>query len=384
MEQPARFRGPLLRWNSYGNPAVLCEGGIRVTGDGPEYHALGPLPPGPVWCEIAPDARNMTFFLEPHDPPDEFGFVREGKRMLVFYLPDCLGSWRDVMTRLGHDGGAIEVVGGFRALDQVRLGTGWGLPDRHLMALGKSVRCELSKAATGTRLQAFATLNPRRGSPQPLPEQIRVELDVIVPPPYGHHNFIDQHESQSVLPTDIDWRHQRLHAVMPGRSDWGQEAQRTGPLVSFGEHRETLHAPKQFRVKPAKHPMTSLLGGYTARTETDGPELVLPLNWTTIAALLETKPHARLAMAGDGIGHLDGQSGRSVYECGGYRRQEIEQVEMTLNWDGDWLRLRAHGTLSTERYDLGPDFSLELDIHAHWLAANGRVPRAKVECVAGS
>ncbi|WP_260482146.1 hypothetical protein [Sphingomicrobium flavum] len=377
MDQAAKFRGPVLRWKEYGSPAVLCEGEMRVTGDGPEYDALGPLPTGPVWCEIAPDARNMVFFLEPHEPPDDFGFVREGKLMLVFYLPDSLGNWRDAMARLGHEGGAVEVIGGFRALDQVRLGSGWGLPDRHLMALGESVRCELSKAATGTRVQASSVLNPRRGGPQPLPEEIRVELDVIVPPPYGHHNFIQEHEPKSVLPTDIDWRHQRLHAAMPGRVDWGQEAQRTGPLVSFGEHRETLDAPKQFRVKPAMHPMTSHLGGYTARNETDGPELVLPLNWKTIAALLEKTPYARLAMAGDGIGHLDGQSGRSVYECGGYRRQQIERVEMTLDWDGEWLRLRADGLLAPGGNDLGPELRVELDIHAHWLAAHGRVPRAK-------
>ncbi|MCJ8190312.1 hypothetical protein [Sphingomicrobium aestuariivivum] len=367
----------MIRWNSYGSPAVLCEGEMRVIGEGPEVAALGPLPTGPIWFDVAPEAKNVAFFLEPHDPPDDHGFVHHGKRLLVLRLPQRLGNWRDFMRHQMVTGthAVFEVSRSYR--DEVQLSSAWGLPDRNLFAMGEAYRCEAMPAPTGTRIRFEAVVRPRRGGPEPLDEEIRVEVDAIIPQPFGARLHAVEDGQDTLDPSEIDWRRQRFEAYMPGRLSWGQEARFTGPFVQFYEMRDTLDAPKLLRLVPASLARTSSLGGYTASTRSDGPQINLPLNWKTIAALLSEKPSARLRLEGDAIGYLDGQSGRSVYECGGYRRQEIEMIDMALDWDGEWLRLRANGLLSTRQYDLGPRFEVRLDIHAHWLAANGRLPRAK-------
>ncbi|WP_265563601.1 hypothetical protein [Sphingomicrobium arenosum] len=367
------FDGPLLQW---GNGAILCEGHVRVSGDGPELAALGTLPTGPVWIsDYSHDATRMHLAIASHEGPDAYGFVHQLKRLFSLSLPRQLGGLRDLPLLIGSPSKRLEYDVAKGREDELHLMTSVDMP-AHLGAWGDRFRCKLAGAPGGTRLLLDATLHPRKGGPQPLPEEIRVEVDILIPPPYGQHQTRYDSEARFDDPQALDWRARRFASAGPGHVDWGQGEGR-GPFVAFHENNDPPSSEPRLLLRPASEMVRSSSGHYRAVTATDGPELLLPINWRRIAELLYEKPSARVAMAGDGIGHLDGQSGRSVYECGGYMRQPIEEVLIDLDWDGTWLRIAAEGTLQQVERKLGPRFTAALDVHANWLSAHARLPAAK-------
>ena len=107
----------------------------------------------------------------------------------------------------------------------------------------------------------------------------------------------------------------------------------------------------------------------------DGPELELGIGYVEWARMLETADEAEMEWRGVGIGHVDGQTGRSVGECGGSMRQHLSALQLRLKRSGEGLHVRGRGKLVPLAADrarsLGPDLAFEFLLPRGWILARG-------------
>ena len=92
--------------------------------------------------------------------------------------------------------------------------------------------------------------------------------------------------------------------------------------------------------------------------------------------MLENREDAEVSLSGAGLGHVDGQTGRSVGECGGPMRQPISRLRLSLKRSRDGLLVRGEGALEPLAPDpgarsLGPDLSFDFLIPRAWILARG-------------
>ncbi|MCM8557241.1 hypothetical protein [Sphingomicrobium sediminis] len=374
---PNAFVGSVIHW---GDAALLCDGKVKISGDGEELAAAGDFPEGPIWiAAYQHDPDHLLLRIGSHEPPDEFGFVHDLKSMFAIGLPRQIGGFRGLSAgsgMLNENRLDLDVRKG-RA-DEIHLTT-THLHPGNLNAWGQQFRCSTERVAGGTRFRLDAMLHPRKGSPKPLDEEIRLEVDIVIPPPHGHHKQRYDGEESIEDRDAIDWRQMRFANVVPGHVRWGQNRTDDGPFVTVNQYSDSVMREPRLLLRPARAVVRSSSGHYRGSTQSDGPELLLPIGWDRILELLYERPQARLALEGDGIGYLDGQSGRSVFECGGHMRQPIERIAIDLNWDGEWLSLKADGKIMRQHRNFGPDVDVAIYFHAHWLAAHRRLPSAKPE-----
>jgi hypothetical protein len=164
----------------------------------------------------------------------------------------------------------------------------------------------------------------------------------------------------------------------PGRLTWavppGARAAPTGH-VALNLHEHRLIA------KPVGA-IDLLASGFAAEHSyfADGPELELGMGFAEWTRMLETQDEAEMEWRGVGLGHVDGQTGRSVGECGGPMRQLITRLQLHLKRCADGLQVRGEGELlplaGEGARSLGPELAFDFLLPRGWILARGlNLPR---------
>jgi hypothetical protein len=96
--------------------------------------------------------------------------------------------------------------------------------------------------------------------------------------------------------------------------------------------------------------------------------------------MLEAQDEAEVEWRGVGLGHVDGQTGRSVGECGGPMRQLITRLQLHLKRCADGLQVRGEGELlplaGEGARSLGPELAFDFLLPRGWILARGlNLPR---------
>ena len=157
-----------------------------------------------------------------------------------------------------------------------------------------------------------------------------------------------------------------------GKIDWGsRRGDTTGPYV------ELFLRGRELVARPASK-LSRVESGFAtgSRDWSDGPELALHSGFEDWALMLEDREQAEIAMKGTGIGHVDGQTGRSVGECGGHMRQPIRFLRLRLERRRDGLLVAGEGALEPLAGDsagrsLGPELRFEWLVPRAWILARG-------------
>jgi hypothetical protein len=164
----------------------------------------------------------------------------------------------------------------------------------------------------------------------------------------------------------------------PGRLTWavppGARAAPTGH-VALNLHEHRLIA------KPVGA-IDLLASGFAAEHSyfADGPELELGMGFAEWTRMLETQDEATMEWRGVGLGHVDGQTGRSVGECGGPMRQLITRLQLNLKRCAEGLQVRGEGELlplaGEGARSLGPELAFDFVVPRGWILARGlNLPR---------
>jgi hypothetical protein len=164
----------------------------------------------------------------------------------------------------------------------------------------------------------------------------------------------------------------------PGRLTWAvPQGARPAPAghVALNLHEHRLIA------KPVGA-IDLLASGFAAEHSyvSDGPELELGMGFAEWARMLDTQDEAYLEWRGAGLGHVDGQTGRSVGECGGPMRQPISRLHLHLKRSAEGLQVRGEGELVPLAGDgarsLGPELAFDFLLPRGWILARGlNLPR---------
>lgn len=213
----------------------------------------------------------------------------------------------------------------------------------------------------------------------PLLEGVRFDCEVLLPTAYcqfasvgGYYRAVDHKaEWHSGLPAPLS-----VPALGPGLVDWQQGPtgyRCNGPFV------QTHLREHEITIRPARRIWMDDEGRGHAELDGDGPELQLGFGHVLLASLLANDDHAEISFR-TGIGYIDGQTGRSVGECGGPRRQNIRWLDLKLDRYAHELRIEGEGELeplsvASDR-SLGPQLKFKFALSRTWLLARGiELPR---------
>lgn len=219
----------------------------------------------------------------------------------------------------------------------------------------------------------------------PLVEDAWLDCELVLPPAYcnvapvgfyGSHGRFAEGASGSV------WRaatRLAFSALGPGFVDWGQKRSQPGyqgPFVQAHLFEDELN------FRPARRLWRSSDGLSNAETQTDGPEVKLGFGRSLIAKLLKHQDQVEVSFP-SGIGHIDGQTGRSVGECGGPMTQRIKRLDISMVRRPTELQIEGEGVLEPLASDpesvatsLGPRLRFSFSLQRTWLLARGiELPR---------
>lgn len=168
-------------------------------------------------------------------------------------------------------------------------------------------------------------------------------------------------------------------ALSHGFVDWGQSSSShrcKGPFVQAYLHEDALS------IRPSRSLWRSVDGLCHAKLDTDGPEVQLQFGRSLVAKLLDRRDQAEVSFR-SGIGHIDGQTGRSVGECGGPMTQDIRRLDIKLVRSPSELRIEGEGELeplapklASVVGSLGPHLRFSFSLQRTWLLARGiELPR---------
>ena len=241
--------------------------------------------------------------------------------------------------------------GGVRIAFEGEVGPAIFLPEQSLPFEKASVRCDLLLPAAWCRLQGlFMPISFPRGD--------ETAVGPWAPSGPGLGSIALDSWGSLYCPGMIDWRE---------RNNWSF----TGPFVRLHLRGRELVAV------PVREPKRLANGFASAdRGWPDGPEMMLSAGFEDWARMLGNRDEAEIALTGAGIGHVDGQTGRSVGECGGHMRQPISRLRLGLKRSREGLLVRGEGALEPLDPDpggrsLGPDLSFEFLIPRAWILARG-------------
>jgi hypothetical protein len=251
----------------------------------------------------------------------------------------------------------------------------------------EDVAIELTRRETGLVIRIEGPLLPfslEKGGP--MLEEVRLDCEVVLPPDYCRLSTIGSYyggwdregewcaggEGLGSIPISAA-------ALGPGLVDWQQNPARhlcNGPFVQayLGEDGLT--------VRPARRIWRNADGMCHAELDTDGPELRLGLGRSMLASLLAHSDRASVSFQA-GIGQVDGQTGRSVGECGGPMTQAIRWLDIKLERNPHELHIEGKGeleplapSLASVVASLGPRLRFTFALQRTWLLARGiELPR---------
>jgi hypothetical protein len=216
-------------------------------------------------------------------------------------------------------------------------------------------------------------------------EGVRLECELVLPASYCRLNSTAmfstnwdrerewQAEDRSIEATPTGY------AFSSGKVDWGQgptDRRCTGPFVQAYLRDDAMI------VRPVRRVWLTVDGTGLAETDMDGPELQLDFGRALLASLLSRGDRADASFR-TGVGHVDGQTGRSVGECGGPMRQDICRLDLTLDRDAHELRIEGEAeleplapALAASVGSLGPKLQFSFALSRTWLLARGiELPR---------
>lgn len=157
-----------------------------------------------------------------------------------------------------------------------------------------------------------------------------------------------------------------------GTLDWQDNSRfaLTGPFVELYLHEN------DFTARPVGG-LQRLESGFVeaAKYRMDGPQLCLNMGYRQWASMLDQAEEAEIELAGAGIGQVDGQTGRSVGECGGPMTQPITRLRLSLARRPEGLAVAGIGELAPLHSDpqesLGPQLTFNFLIPRTWILARG-------------
>ena len=160
-------------------------------------------------------------------------------------------------------------------------------------------------------------------------------------------------------------------AISVGSVDWGQKPD-PGRFVSvrLNEHEMIVH--------PARTIRDESWGLVSAPNGNDAPEMHLAFGWSLLGSLIADRDDARVSFDSS-IGHLDGQTGRSVFESGGPMRQNFSRLELRVQRRRASVMVDGQAVLAPLVHDphrsLGPRLNFAFSLNRTWLLAKGiRLP----------
>lgn len=261
---------------------------------------------------------------------------------------------------------------------------------RILWASGSCIEYEFEPSEVGWRINFEMMVSLSQSSEQePLFKKAKVFGSVQLPAaycalrglqwPYSIHSAPVDETETSILSLENAAISVHGSPYCPGQIDWNDESdlQRpTGPFVSLGlRDREMTFDPVG--------PLRRLDNGFSeeVRYTGGGPRLTIPSGFADWIRMLEDEDDVEVYHSGDGIGYLDGMTGREAYECGGLR-QPITQIRLGLSRKSDGLLVTGNGELGPLKRPvdwakpLGPSLKFEFLIPRAWILSQGiRLPR---------
>ena len=255
---------------------------------------------------------------------------------------------------------------------------------RHLYGQASALDLTLGVEEDGLRISFNGPVEPMAFNEAPLFTRARVVGDLLVPREYwrirgltgpmwparNNSRVGDWTPEGAALGTAAFGGYGGLYC--PGHLDWGQPAnglEPPGPFVDtrLGPHQMTLQTGGELQL---------LANGFAAarRYHSDGPEFVLFLGHDDWARILEAHDEAELEWRGGGAGHLDGRTGRDVYEYGP-RRQPLSSLQLRARRGQEGLRVEGRGELGPlqdgDGEPLGPKLQFDVMIPRAWFLMRG-------------
>lgn len=250
----------------------------------------------------------------------------------------------------------------------------------------ETVELEVARGETGLSIKFRGPLLPLAIEKEgPLLEDAWLDCEVVLPPAYCALASVG---SYSCYEHQADWSSGReglasiplsYSALGAGFIDWGQSSSSylcNGPFVQAYLHENELS------IRPSRRLWLSVDGLCHAELDTDGPQVELNFGRSLLAGLLEREDRAEVSFR-SGIGHIDGQTGRSVGECGGPKTQDIRRLDVKLVRSPSELRIEGEGELeplapklASVVGSLGPHLRFSFSLQRTWLLAHGiELPR---------
>jgi hypothetical protein len=355
------------------NGGVIVDGSLKIIAAGPVGEALRPPDDAVVVANFAPGPACGSLSVMSPTPiqPDGWRDWRTPILDVVFWslFPNLadMELWRGEPARFS----ATAVSGQLLRLRQRYPADGpTSSPD--IRADMRCVEGVATPSRSGVRLQMTAGISRTEANDgAPALTGARLECDVLLPWSYlsamnrsplrPDFAWATRSESRQWAPAANGLR--ALALSSGGRAFLSGHLTLPGQQTDLYPDRPIIHADLYPRV-------TSLRGAEDLRLDGDGfvdakynegPELVLQLGYKDFARMLAGKRHATLDLRGHGIGHVDGQTGRAVYECGGPKQQLMTACRIVLHRGDEGLEVELSGELEpppqAERAEsLGPGF----------------------------
>ena len=160
----------------------------------------------------------------------------------------------------------------------------------------------------------------------------------------------------------------------PGFLDWQEKPSPYRPAGPF----VLLYLREHELIARPTGALNRLANGFASETRylSDGPELNLFMGVEDWSRMLGQNGEAEIDQVGAGLGHVDGQTGRSVHECGGYKRQAINRLRLRLKRSSEGLVVSGRGELAPlargeGSTSLGPKLQFEFMVPRAWILARG-------------
>lgn len=369
--------------------SAFVEGALGLyAASGEPVMASAPGQPIGIACR-RPGGRPATFSLFDKVVQAPDGFHEAGPPSLHVDLGETVP---DLFSLLSF---SSEAARHRISADEVRLvNVRWQAPQVHerghrdLYADGYEIDLSLAVEEGGLRIAFEGPVEPSRYLPeQTLPfEKATVRANLLVPAAYCRLQGFNlpirfpgsgYEATGPWAPTDPGLGSIAVNSggapYCPGTLDWQDphDWAFTGPFVQLNLRAHELVA------RPVAS-LNRLPSGFAIGTGSwsDGPKMMLYAGFEDWSRMLWNREEAEIALEGAGIGHVDGQTGRSVGECGGPKRQPIRRLMLRLKRSREGLLVSGQGELeplaaADTGTSLGPELRFEFLIPRAWILARG-------------
>lgn len=366
--------------------SVLVDGDLAIVGDEPAAALLPSSRGRLVGVDLGHGGRRAASFnLYERTTRAGDGFYAAPPPILTVRLERSLPDVSDFFPRAATRRQWLQGENAHLATVSAQL-AGGGATQGQISGHIQDLTITTQPDDAGLRLGLTGSIGPMRvhGEATPRIAHARLVAHLLVPGPYCEIRGVSSGWKRPPYRQQGEWRPWGPglgsapvghfgRPLCPGRLTWG--APRGGPPTPTGH--VALHLDEHRLVARPVGALDLLDGGFAAPREswTDGPELELAMGTAEWARMLADRDEAELELRGAGIGHVDGQTGRSVGECGGPMRQLLTELRVHLRRSAEGLHVRGQGTLSPLAGDpgrsLGPEVAFEHLLPRGWILARG-------------